>query len=1289
MNKKFITMTIIVLLISVALASIAFATTINGGGGGQPGFIINLEPGWNSVSSPLQEGIDIQVIKNACGDFVQVEYWTGTSYESEYSKLESGKGYYVLVNNSCGFSIGGTPYSLAVTIPPNGTQFIGASSKKLNVEDVLGTCRSLYNEGTIEFTSYDRDSETYTPTSILEVGKAYWVENKGNMGCFLFISCEDSDNGKDYYKAGFVTYRTYPGDSGTINSDYCKDGSIVEHYCEKGQDKTIEYSCPYGCVDSACISTPECGDNICSPGEKDAGCVKDCVGAESWAGSPLRCRIYVSDTGKINSLKMKLALGNGAKFRYYIWEDNNGEKGSEIAHSELLQMPTYDSYDWYESTSIASAGSSYAYINSPDYYWIGVVKETSGTKAFNTRITNDGNANTYAEDENNFRYPNWDCVYGLSVGEDVACKDSDGGINYYVKGTKSDKCGASATDVCVNENLLLEYTCLENNPNECGYGFNYNCPYGCKDGACIQETRECSVHSQCSQACDDLGINFHWSGTGSNYKSWSGVCPSNVLGCMTGQCCLGQCEYRTTGDCVCRQTNKVDIYGSVCSSGTGCGSDCYCHPLTEEYKTVNVGDTFDISASASDTYKWELTDSREEYLRYSPTGLVACTTTGVCTYPFQFTALKEGQTRITLNKINKNDNSVVEVRYFHITITSSEQEVVQLVYLNRPFILKESGKAEVVDYKNMRIKLNTVQAAPVATGGGSGGYVSPSGKYVIIEVSMINYGTTTASGAGTTLIIYEGQTKSIFGADIKVEKIDLVYKKATFLVTLPTTDFNFKIDAGKYTYSPGETVRINAVLSGSSNLYFKNAKVRIYLKDPNGRVIDLPVNSIGAVASGCAVSTTTNAYTCPVWNQYSFYAYYKIPTNAPLGAYSVTGKVNLGNIEKHSYDNFRIEKIYSGLVEVDIQPKRMTTEVGEPVEYRVTITDKHPILRCPLEAEAEATPVTGSTIATEETTTEVIARCGPVIYNYAISVYGLPYHSVYPTVVGVHAGSSKTFELRVFPSSVRTAEGITTAVRKAEIIATEIAPTEERAVSITGQPIATEPSLETMGEFEAQPAQVNDALFRFTVKVNLREDASVSDSDTAVLYVRFVQVPKPPPFPEEETISMELKRGWNLISLPGKGLGFTQGTCSAIRKPLAYVYLQDHKRYASIEEALKIMGAEKLLEYLSTHSFWIYSYEDCKLGFKVTSYSTYSELSLVQGWNLLGTTKDMVGETLSNIKGTCTFEKVYIWNAESQEWIEKSESDLIEEMGYGVLVKTSSACRLKTNTIQPPAIPEG
>jgi parallel beta-helix repeat protein len=255
-----------------------------------------------------------------------------------------------------------------------------------------------------------------------------------------------------------------------------------------------------------------------------------------------------------------------------------------------------------------------------------------------------------------------------------------------------------------------------------------------------------------------------------------------------------------------------------------------------------------------------------------------------------------------------------------------------------------------------------------------------------------------------------------------------------------------------------------------------------------------------------------------------------------------------------------------------------------------------------------------------------------------------------------------------------TSEGVTTATTTTGTI--NPATSEQRIVSIvTGETVATSPVTTQI--------PVKEVMFKFTVQATQQDDSRVSGSDGAILFVRYVETPQPPPFPETEKIDIELRNGWNLISAPGYGY-FSLGTCSASTKPIAFIYLTDQKRYVSFDEALSIMGTDKIKEYLSTHSFWVYSYESCKMTFDVEKYSTYSGLQLDQGWNLLGVTKDMVGETMSNIKGTCTFEKLYNWNADSQQWVAKTENDLIENMGYGGIVKVTSTCNLNTNVIQPP-----
>jgi hypothetical protein len=780
----------------------------------------------------------------------------------------------------------------------------------------------------------------------------------------------------------------------------------------------------------------------------------------------------------------------------------------------------------------------------------------------------------------------------VTIKSTTTCTDSDGGKNYYTKGCMNngvcDQCGLRNSDgtltnkyYCKGESncVLFEVFCTSSGQYGSYWSEDYKCPYGCQDGACLPEPIiSCSNHAQCSQACDNLGIDFHWMGTGSSYKSWTGTCPSNVYGCMTGQCCIGQCKYTTTKTCFCQQTNKVDIYGDVCPAGTTCGSDCYCHPIEKK-----------------------------------------------------------------------------------------------IAYLNQPFDLKEKESVEIVDYKNMIVtldKLEFVSKCLVASQENSSVTMPCIGTW-IATVSMRIPGDLTS----ISMLINLGEMKD--GPSNTKIKFDSLSGSGTdstarFIVSLKTEDFYFNVKTDKYSYYPGESVRITAVLSGNPSINFKDAKVVTTVIDPNGRKYDVEMKEVGIAASTCTQSMTTGTYTCAIINQYQFVGFYNVPSDGSRGSYEVISTAFIGMLNKNAETKFVVEQTYSDYVDISIDPKEQLTYIGKEVSYDVTIFDKHPAV-----CVAETRPIEGTEVTP--------IPCEFHIYNYLIDVDGLPYHTVFPNIVSVPAGGSKTFELKIFPSSVKTAEGITTAQQ-----ITTTTTTAERSVSITGKSVATEET-KNIGEFAVAPssAALKEATFRFAVKASLKEEIDTSDTVIGVLRVRYVEEPEPPPFPETEKIEIELRGGWNLISVPGKGLGFTQGTCSANQKPVAFVYLQEQQRYVSFEEALNIMGKDEFLEYLSTHSFWIYSYEECSIGFKFKSYSTYSGLSLVQGWNLLGTTKDMIGETLNNIKGTCSFEKIYTWDSDSQKWIEKSENDLIEKMGYGTLVKAVGACNLKTNLIQPPQFPGG
>lgn len=72
------------------------------------------------------------------------------------------------------------------------------------------------------------------------------------------------------------------------------------------------------------------------------------------------------------------------------------------------------------------------------------------------------------------------------VVDKLVCTDSDGGKNYYVKGTATNSKGDSGTDYCANDYPswnMIEFYC---DGKGVVANWGYLCPAGCKDGACIK-----------------------------------------------------------------------------------------------------------------------------------------------------------------------------------------------------------------------------------------------------------------------------------------------------------------------------------------------------------------------------------------------------------------------------------------------------------------------------------------------------------------------------------------------------------------------------------------------------------------------------------------------------------------------------------------------------------------------------------------------------------------------------------------------------------------------------------
>ncbi|MFH1191952.1 MAG: C1 family peptidase [bacterium] len=76
----------------------------------------------------------------------------------------------------------------------------------------------------------------------------------------------------------------------------------------------------------------------------------------------------------------------------------------------------------------------------------------------------------------------------VSVTSAKECTDSDGGENYYTKGTLNSTRGRAFTDICIDNDSIREYWCTEGREFS-SVTTSTMCFNGCKDGACIFECK--------------------------------------------------------------------------------------------------------------------------------------------------------------------------------------------------------------------------------------------------------------------------------------------------------------------------------------------------------------------------------------------------------------------------------------------------------------------------------------------------------------------------------------------------------------------------------------------------------------------------------------------------------------------------------------------------------------------------------------------------------------------------------------------------------------------------------
>lgn len=98
-------------------------------------------------------------------------------------------------------------------------------------------------------TTRNEQEDTYGGAiSQIDVGSKILINNSQYY-------CYDSDGGKNYYLRGTVEYSN--GKVEESLTDYCRaynSSTLVEFYCLNNTRASIDYVCPYGCINGACIN---------------------------------------------------------------------------------------------------------------------------------------------------------------------------------------------------------------------------------------------------------------------------------------------------------------------------------------------------------------------------------------------------------------------------------------------------------------------------------------------------------------------------------------------------------------------------------------------------------------------------------------------------------------------------------------------------------------------------------------------------------------------------------------------------------------------------------------------------------------------------------------------------------------------------------------------------------------------------------------------------------------------------------------------------------------------------
>lgn len=321
---------------------------------------------------------------------------------------------------------------------------------------------------------------------------------------WLYAPCVEGSHG-DIYEREYIT--VISRDNGGVRfgpsyEDRCSGGRLIQYRCSV--DYTPEEIAPYpecslGCNHGECERI-----RITSPAPNEewiAGSVHNIVwelspGLEEYFNAkPIDIGIlfYDDDQGRtqLEPITTEALNANSGHFSWTI-PDSAAFIPGYLLTIEIHWEDGASQSDFFSVLSISDCTDS---DDGRDYYERGTIRVNDEERG--TDICSGGLLiEYYCQADGSDAAELYDCAYGCQDGvclpepEEPVCTDSDGGIDYFVRGTVSyteqpTGIQKTATDVCTDSNRsVLEYSCRADGSLQ---GDTRACLQGCRDGACLPE----------------------------------------------------------------------------------------------------------------------------------------------------------------------------------------------------------------------------------------------------------------------------------------------------------------------------------------------------------------------------------------------------------------------------------------------------------------------------------------------------------------------------------------------------------------------------------------------------------------------------------------------------------------------------------------------------------------------------------------------------------------------------------------------------------------------------------